>query len=174
MTVPNGRSRRSKVARKPAAKNRKGRRSSEVREVGWGFGSEQDEEDIFMRRALFSVLVAVVTLVGGWFMLTAVTGKEAPKVLSANDRNDVYTIRLLEFPNEEGAMQFADEVSKRSLAPREDFHCVKLRDGTIALCVGRFEDVESAELQELRLKFRSYVERGSMPFAEAAVYGYSD
>ena len=173
MTVRNGRSRGADVGSGPSSKDGKGHKEAGSGSFEWGLGSKDNEEDIFLRRALFVALVVVVVCVGGWFMLTTASGNKP--ILSANARPAVHTVRLLDFPaaNRAQAMKLATVASKASLAPESEFYALPLSDGKMALCVGKFDDVNAPRLQDLVRTFRNYSADGFKPFATASVYTYS-
>ena len=144
-------------------------------DIGWGLGAESDDEDLFMRRVLFYVVVAVLGCMGAWFMLTTVSaGNSSRSILTATDNvPEAYTIKLLSFANvrakRAAATDLAEKPEIRALAGEHGLELVDLSAGQCALCVGRFDDAAAPELERLLREFAQYAVAGDNPFAEAAV-----
>lgn len=152
------------------------------RDIGWGLTVEDEEEDIFLRRVVFSVLVAVVGCMGAWFLVTTVTGSDgSQRALTVSDENpgarEVFTVKLLEFSPGESklapAEQLIEKQSIKSMAGQNELHFRKLPGGRVALCVGSFDSEDSPELQQLLQRCHGYSEDGRRPFARASIIGFS-
>jgi len=170
------RNRRSRDAKAGAGSRPKGDGGNEVRGIGWGLSAEE-EEDFFLRRVIFSVLVVVVACIGIWFLLTTVRGApEQPPTLSAPAvapaEQGYYTIRLMDFPasKQEEAMRLTRVQAIRDVTEQQEFRCLPLDDGRMALCVGSFSSESSPEMQELLEELRSFAAQGKKLFEGATVY----
>jgi hypothetical protein len=144
-------------------------------------GDSDREEDIFLRRVVFAVLVVAVACVGGWFLLATLSSARSDRpVLSVNGRPAgralAYTVKLLDFPgaNRDAAMLLAGKESLRRLAGGHRFECIGIQDGRLALCVGQFDSPDAPELRTLLTSFREFkeTEGGSALFPKATVYSY--
>ena len=174
MAVQKRRSVKSKLGAGARSKSRASGERPEGGDVGWGVGAESDDEDIFMRRVLFSVIVAVLGCMGAWFLVTTVNSGPQSRVLSATQNTrELYTVRLLEFPGTDAKLAVASELSRnadlRAIAGKHEFDIVELSDGRYALCVGRFESQDSPELQRLLKELRDYAEDGVHYFTKATI-----
>ncbi len=170
------RNRRSRDAEAGAGSRPQDDGSSEVRGIGWGLSAEE-EEDFLLRRVLFSVLVVVMVCIGIWFLLTTVrSAPEQPPALSARGAvppgQGDYTIRLMDFPasKQEEAMRLTQVQAIRDVAEQQEFCCLPLDDGRMALCVGSFPSESSPEMQELLAELRSFAAQGKKLFEGATVY----
>jgi hypothetical protein len=169
--------------RSRASKTKQGRRGAATPEVGWGFGLDDEPEDIVLRRVLFFVLVLVVGCTGAWFLVTTLGERRGEGILlsvtgSAADPSGLfYTVKLAELEPSgdvaERLNRFVERASRMGLAEAGDFYRLRLADGRHVLCVGRFESEESPELRALCERFRSYRAGSGRPFEDAAIYNYS-
>lgn len=142
--------------------------------IGWGLGAESGDEDLFMRRVLFAVVVAVLGCMGAWFMVTTVSVGNGPTSrLTIGVPAAAHTVSLLTFPDDPDSRAIATEVAGKPemlrLAGSNEFSLVALPDGKCALCVGRFDDESSPELARVLREFSQYTDGVTHPFAEAAV-----
>ncbi len=170
------RNRGSRKADAGAGSRPQGDGGTEVRDIGWGLTAEE-EEDFFLRRVLFSVLVVVVVCIGFWFLVTTVRSApgQTPALIAPAaylPEQGRYTIRLLTFPaaREDEARRLAEAQAVRELAGQEEFRCLPLGDGQMALCVGSFESESSPEMDELLRRFRSFTAQDRKLFGDAAVH----
>jgi hypothetical protein len=172
------------VRKKRAGKPQAGADSAneDGRDIGWGVGADPAADDLFMRKVLFSVLLAVIGCMGAWFTLTTVSGNrsEAQPVLSVTGTSDAegaqtwFTVKLVEFPPEKRATanQLAAQGAMQQLADGEPFQVLALEDCE-ALCVGRFADHDAPELQRLLARCRLYSE-GGLDFSQANILTYEE
>jgi hypothetical protein len=144
----------------------------------WGTGADLDHESMYMRRVLFSVLLAVVGLMGFWFLLTTIRGAErARSMLSVVDvpsgARAVYTVKLLDFAPEKraAAEAFMDTPLLGQLTGSHSCALLQLPDGRLALCVGEFADEDSPQLQELLRRSREF-RQGAVNFSGAEILPY--
>ena len=174
MTVQKKRSVKSR-ARADARRSSRGTEADSGRaDIGWGLGGESQEEDLFLRRVLFSVFVAVLGCMGAWFMITTVSAGSSGlrDVLSATESaSTAQTIMLLCFRDDAAGRETAAELARseelQAIAGGHDFSLVDLPQGQCALCVGRFEDSDSPELAGLLTQFAQYFEQAAiMTFPE--------
>jgi hypothetical protein len=135
---------------------------------------------MFMRRVLFSVLLAVVGLMGVWFLLTTLRGAEPNRrLLSVTDVpsgvSATHTVKLLEFPPERqaAAEAFMNTPLLRRLAGPHSCALLQLPGGNLALCVGEFAEEDSPELQALLRRFRDFRE-GEVDFSRATILSYRE
>jgi len=168
MTVQKKRSVRSK-ARADARRSSRGTEADSGRaDIGWGLGGESQEEDLFLRRVLFSVFVAVLGCMGAWFMITTVSaGSGLRDVLSATESaSTAQTIMLLRFRDDPAGRETAAELARsqelRAIAGEHEFSLVSLPQGQCALCVGHFEDSDSPELAGLLTQFTQYFQQAAV------------
>ncbi len=151
-------------------------------EIGWGFVAEDADEAYFMRRVVFSVMVAVVACTGVWILVTAVAESTAPgPVLVAPARSPgartLYTVVLRQVErNQQAAMrQLVSAPGMQALAQESEFQFMPLSDGSIALCVGKAERPDHPGLLDLRERFRKFATgQGSRPFASATIKEYTE
>ncbi len=157
--------------------------AADGREIGWGISADDAQEDMFLRRVLFSVLVAVVGCMGAWFVLTTVTGPgpgiEGQRSLVVNGRNETipaFTVELLRFPatkaNEAKAQELVLLDDIRAVAGNQGFFLRPVAADQRALCSGRFADRRAADAALKR--FQDYTERSTGGFPDAAVMSLSD
>ncbi|MHC4592430.1 MAG: hypothetical protein ACYS8L_07020 [Planctomycetota bacterium] len=157
-----------------------GKRGNE-REIGWGLSAEGEQDDILMRRALFSILVAVLGCMGGWFLLTTLSSggneQRVLKVPGSRPGTVCFAVELREFPASDSTRAIADELASRAamraLAGGHKFYVLKLPEGGLAFCCGRFESQDSPEMDKLLQRFRNHRERGSKVFPAARVISYT-
>ena len=174
MTVQKKRSAKSRARSKSRDGGRGAGVESDRTDIGWGLGAESDDEDLFMRRVLFSVFVAVLGCMGAWFMITTVSAGSSGlrDVLSATESaSTAQTIMLLCFRDDAAGRETAAELARseelQAIAGGHDFSLVDLPQGQCALCVGRFEDSDSPELAGLLTQFAQYFEQAAiMPLPE--------
>jgi hypothetical protein len=147
---------------------------------GWGGLAGPDQESMFMRRVLFSVLLAVVCLMGAWFLLTTLRVADPNRrILSVTDAPSgvpaTHTVKLLEFPPEKqaAAEAFMATPLVRRLAGPHNCSLLQLPNGRLALCVGEFGEEDSPELQALLRRCREFSE-GRVNFSQAAVLSYRE
>ena len=154
--------------------------AAEGRQIGWGISSDDPQEDMFLRRVLFIVLVAVVGCMGGWFVLTTVSapGPEQ-RTLSVNgtsSRMPVFTVELLRFgaskANEAAARELVELDDIQVVADSQEFFLRPVGEGEQALCCGRFADRRTAE--EVLARFQEYTQSSRRGFPKAAVMSLSD
>jgi hypothetical protein len=165
--------------RSAKSRSRDGGRAAGVQsdgaDIGWGLGAESEDEDLFMRRVLFAVIVAVLGCMGAWFMVTTVSaGKSARDMLTtAENAPKTNTIMLLSFRNgpseRRAATLLAGKPEIKALAGPHEIELVDLPTGECALCVGRFDDAASPEAARLLKEFAQYAAEGVRPFAQAAI-----
>ena len=158
-----------------SAGGKSGRNGAE-REIGWGLSAEGERDEIFLRRVLFSIAVAVVGCMGAWFLLTTVTWPgDEPRSLSMVESatGSFFTVRLLHFSNSESkrtaAAELASKAAIRAAAGDSEFHLFRLPGERVALCVGRAERADAPELQRLFREFRACSEGDRRLFADVAV-----
>jgi len=141
--------------------------------IGWGLDGEEEQERAFLRRVLFSVLVAAVACVGVWFLLATAGGAPGrSRPLSANTAAGPYTLKLLEFPaskEKEAALLMSQEPIK-ALAGGAELFLEDLPTGRKAICVGHFDSRDDGALQELLRRFRGFALQQGRPFEGASVY----
>jgi hypothetical protein len=131
---------------------------------------------------MFSILVAVLGCMGGWFLLTTLSsGGNEQHVLSVTDPvpgNTCFSVGLVEFAASEStradAAKLASKEAIKVLAGPNDFRLLKLPEGGLVFCCGRFESGDSPEMHELLQRFRNHRERGIKVFPEASVVSYSE
>ena len=150
--------------------------SGAEQEIGWGLNAEGERGEIFLRRVLFSVAVAVVGCMGAWFLLTTVTWPgDEPRSLSMVESatGSFFTARLLEFRHSESKQAavaaLTSKAAIRAAAGDSEFHLYRLPGGRVALCVGRAESRDAPELQRLCREFQACSEAGRRLFADVAV-----
>ena len=151
-----------------------GQGSQERSDVGRLTAEEQ--EGIFLRRVIFSVVVVVVGFLSVWFVLNTVNESERRKpVLSATDSappaSAVYTVKLMEFSPamEPRARRLTEMDAVKDLAGANEFVFLSLPDGQMALCVGRFESPDSPQLRLLLEACRGFEAMGQRLFVDASV-----
>jgi hypothetical protein len=174
MTVQKKRSAKGKTRSASRDTSRAAGAQNERADIGWGLGAESDEEDLFMRRVFFAMVVAVLGCMGAWFMVTTVSaGNASRSVLTTTDVPTVHTVKLLDFEDarakREMARQLVRSSAMQALAGPNKFEVVDLPGHRCALCVGRFEDAASPELARLLREFSEFAVDGERRFGQAAI-----
>ena len=157
--------------------------AADGREIGWGISAEDRQEDAFLRRMLFFVLVCVVGCMGAWFVMTTVTGPgpggPMQRSLIVNGTSEgvpAFTVELLRFAatrdNDAVAQELVSRPEIRKAAGDLEFCLLPVADGRRALCSGRFADRRAADAALER--FQEYTERSTGGFPDAAVMSLSD
>jgi hypothetical protein len=180
MAVRKKRSHRPTAGVRAGSDDRMNGQHGDGTEGSWGTLAGPDQESMFMRRVLFSVLLAVVGLMGVWFLLTTLQGAEQNRrILSVTDApsgvSATYTVKLLDFPQhkQSAAETFMHTPLLRQLAGPHSCSLLQLPSGHLALCVGEFDREDAPELQELLRRFREF-RQGEVDFSRATILSYRE
>jgi hypothetical protein len=141
--------------------------------------ADEEQEDLLVRRTMFSVLAAVVACMGIWFLVTTV-GSDV--MLSVNGYRDasavLHTVKLMEVDTsadaavEETVEKVAVQARRERWMGEEDFHCLRVGGGRIALCLGEFTNADAPELSLLLDKVRNFRDGDEELFPRAEVISY--
>jgi hypothetical protein len=160
----------------------KGRRASRKAEgdestLGWGVSAESDDDEFFVRRAIFSLIAAVVVCMGAWMLLTTLAGQDgaAEDTLLTATVGSLHTVRLrtIDRTQVQAFRRMVRDSAMQQLAGGHEFLFLPY-DGRVAVCVGRFDEPDAPGAAQLLGRFREVsTASGRRPFQDAEIWHYS-